>query len=312
MNSSAVDNPIISVIMITYGHEKFIEQAINSVLMQECDFEVELVLANDCSPDQTDRVIQDILENHPRKSWIRYFKHEKNMGMMPNFIFAMKECQGKYIALCEGDDYWTDPLKLQKQFDFLDVNHEYNIVWTRCNTINENLEITLDNSFLKEELKEVNTDNFFIKYRTMTLTCMFRSGPLKDLSFRRFKFFKDNSLYFLLLKNSKGRVLEFTSAVYRMHQGGVWSSKNYYQRVYHDYNNLDEIINLIVDNINLRNFRKERLHNLVGHLSGYDNIKNVDMDFYKYFLFPIINYSDLEYKLRFIKWILIKKVNSCF
>ncbi len=111
--------------MITYNHEKFIEQAINGVLMQECDFEVELILANDCSPDKTDEVIQKIIENHPRASWIKYIKHEKNLGMMPNFICALTQCQGKYIALCEGDDYWTDPLKLQKQVDFLDDNIDF-------------------------------------------------------------------------------------------------------------------------------------------------------------------------------------------
>ena len=117
--------PKVSVCMITYGHEKFIEEAINGVLMQECDFVVELIIANDCSPDKTDAVIQNILCNHPRASWIKYIKHDKNLGMMPNFIFAMQECKGKYIALCEGDDYWTDPSKLQKQVDFLEANSDY-------------------------------------------------------------------------------------------------------------------------------------------------------------------------------------------
>lgn len=103
-----------SVIMITYGHEKFIEQAINEVLMQEGDFEVELIIANDCSPDQTDAIIRNILENHPRASSIKYINHDKNLGIMPNFLFAMKEYNDKYIALCDGDDYWSDPLNLQK------------------------------------------------------------------------------------------------------------------------------------------------------------------------------------------------------
>ena len=111
----------VSVVMITYGHEKFIREAIEGVLMQECDFEVELILANDCSPDQTDSVIQDIIKNHPKGCWIKYIRQENNIGMMPNFIFALKQCKGKYIALCEGDDYWTDPLKLQKQRRVLSI-----------------------------------------------------------------------------------------------------------------------------------------------------------------------------------------------
>ncbi|AWG21449.1 hypothetical protein FFWV33_07835 [Flavobacterium faecale] len=117
--------PIVSVVMITYGHEQFIEQAINSVLMQECDFEIELILANDCSPDQTDVVIQKIIQTHPKASIISYYKQEVNMGMMPNFIFALQKAEGKYIALCDGDDYWTDKFKLQKQVDFLNSNLDY-------------------------------------------------------------------------------------------------------------------------------------------------------------------------------------------
>lgn len=120
-----MDKPVVSVIMVTYAHEKYILEAINGVLMQQCDFEVELIIANDCSPDSTDEIIHSTIQNHPRGSWIRYFNHEKNLGMLPNFIFALQQCQGKYIALCEGDDYWNDPLKLQKQVNFLEANVEY-------------------------------------------------------------------------------------------------------------------------------------------------------------------------------------------
>ena len=111
--------------MITYCHEKYILEAIEGVLKQECNFEVELIIANDCSPDATDEIIQDLLQNHPRAFLIKYIKHKNNVGMMPNFIFALQQCKGEFIALCEGDDYWKDPLKLQKQVDFLVANPDY-------------------------------------------------------------------------------------------------------------------------------------------------------------------------------------------
>lgn len=118
-----MDNDLkVSVCLITYGHEKYIRHAIEGVLMQQCNFEVELIIANDCSPDKTDIIVQDILKNHSKKSWVKYFNKDKNIGMMPNFIFALEQCVGKYIALCDGDDYWTDPYKLQKQVDVLDAN----------------------------------------------------------------------------------------------------------------------------------------------------------------------------------------------
>ena len=116
--------------MITYGHEKYIREAIEGVLMQECDFEVELILANDCSPDRTDEIIQDIIKNHPKGSWIKYFKHKSNIGIMPNFLFALNQCHGKYVAMCEGDDYWITSDKLQKQVNILENNKDVGLVYT--------------------------------------------------------------------------------------------------------------------------------------------------------------------------------------
>ena len=120
----------VSVCMITYGHEKYIEEAINSILNQETNFEFELILANDNSLDRTDEIVQRIIENHKRGSLIKYTKHENNRGMMSNFIWALRQCSGKYIALCEGDDYWVDSFKLQKQFDLLELNEKYSLVFS--------------------------------------------------------------------------------------------------------------------------------------------------------------------------------------
>ncbi|MHA6280385.1 glycosyltransferase family 2 protein [Salinimicrobium sp. CAU 1759] len=112
--------PLVSVAMITYGHEKYIRQAVESVLMQVCDFEVELIISNDNSPDATDKKIKEIINTHPNASWIKYTRHEENKGMMLNSLWTINQCLGKYIALCEGDDYWTDPLKIQKQIKFME------------------------------------------------------------------------------------------------------------------------------------------------------------------------------------------------
>ncbi|THF50571.1 glycosyltransferase [Flavobacterium supellecticarium] len=120
----------VSVCMITYGHEKFIRQAIEGVLMQECNFDYELVIANDCSPDATDEIVKDILQTHPNANKVRYFSHTENLGMMPNFLFAMAQCKGEYVAMCEGDDYWITKDKLQKQVDILEANPTIGLVYT--------------------------------------------------------------------------------------------------------------------------------------------------------------------------------------
>lgn len=164
----------VSVCMITYGHEKYIREAIEGVLMQECDFEVELILANDCSPDQTDAAIQDILSNHPRASWIKYINHEKNLGMIPNFIFALQQCKGEFIALCEGDDYWIDPLKLQKQVDFLETNPDYVIHSGAASVIRE---IEDRGEFIGLANKEnvFLLESFYSQNNLVTCTVMFRN-----------------------------------------------------------------------------------------------------------------------------------------
>ena len=114
-----------SVCMITYNHEKFIAQAIESVMMQKANFDYELVIGEDCSTDRTRDICVAYKEKYPSK--IRLLLRKKNLGMMPNFVQTLEACPGQYIALCEGDDYWTSPQKLQKQVDFLDSHPDFAI-----------------------------------------------------------------------------------------------------------------------------------------------------------------------------------------
>jgi len=109
--------PLVSVSMITYNHEEYIEEAILGVLMQETNFDIELIISNDNSPDRTDAIIRRIIKEHSKAFCIRYIKHNENIGAMPNSLHNLQLCSGKYVALCEGDDCWTDPEKLQIQID---------------------------------------------------------------------------------------------------------------------------------------------------------------------------------------------------
>lgn len=134
---SDLGNNLVSVVMITYGHEKFIREAVEGVLMQNCDFEVELIIADDKSPDNTEKIVRDIIENHPKGNWIKYTKHFQNKGMIPNFMWALEQAKGKYISLCEGDDYWNNPFKLSKQIRFLENNSDYTFSMGRVNVLIE-------------------------------------------------------------------------------------------------------------------------------------------------------------------------------
>jgi glycosyltransferase involved in cell wall biosynthesis len=114
--------PKVSVCMISYNHGKFIGQAIESILSQETDFPIELVIGDDCSSDDTPHVCAEYAR---RDSRIRLLPRQQNLGVMPNFADVLAACTGEYVAVCEGDDYWTDKLKLAKQVAFLDANPEY-------------------------------------------------------------------------------------------------------------------------------------------------------------------------------------------
>lgn len=113
----------LSVCIGTYNHEIFIERAINSVLAQKCSFLFEILIADDCSTDNTREILKAYYEKHPDK--IKLFLAEKNIGVNKSASDLYKNCKGKYIAFLEGDDYWNNENKLQKQIDFLEQNPEY-------------------------------------------------------------------------------------------------------------------------------------------------------------------------------------------
>ena len=205
---------LVSIVMITYGHEQFIREAVEGVLMQEGGFDLELIIANDCSPDNTDLIISEILKSHPKAHKIRYINHEKNLGMMPNFIFALQQAYGNYIALCDGDDYWTDPNKLQKQIDFLENNSEYNLVGHHATDSNSKL-------IGKHEKDSFSFEDIY--YRTLII-------PTASLVFRNNIVFEDwitkvyggdKAIIFLNAKKGKLKILPFLGSFYRLHSGGI-------------------------------------------------------------------------------------------
>ena len=294
--------------MITYKHEAYIKEAILGALSQDVDFAVELIIADDNSPDDTAQIVSDIASRHPNGKWIKYTKHNKNKGMMPNFIWALNQCSGKYIALCEGDDYWTDPYKLKKQVDFLEGNDNYNIVWTKFNKIDKlgNI-IEKDIPNFKKDLAEVTSENLLDNYRTWTLTSIFRRSVFDDVDFSKFKHLKDNSIYFLALKNSAlGRVLDLNTANYRVHENGVWSGASGFQNMLATYYNFNEIKKKIISNKSLADFTKSTFNQIYKNLIGYESLKKNPISVYNKLFFLMIFQLTLFKKIIFFKWYLIK------
>ncbi|QCX54484.1 glycosyltransferase family 2 protein [Elizabethkingia sp. JS20170427COW] len=219
------NKPTVSIVTITYGHEAFIEDTIKGVFDQQYNGEIEFIIANDNSPDSTDEVVRNYLAKSPTplNITIKYTKHSENKGMMPNFFWALQQATGKYIALCEGDDYWIDPLKLQKQVDFLEQNEEYVIHSAKAQVFRDgNLEEIIGNPLNKETytIKDFYTKNNFI-----TCTVLFRNitANFKKINTKGL-LFGDWILYTQLLDtqiNSKAYVSNDIVSTYQVHSGGI-------------------------------------------------------------------------------------------
>lgn len=112
----------VSIAMITYNHERFIEKALDSVIMQKTNFAYQVVIGEDCSTDKTRKIVLDYQKRYPDK--ILVLLNERNLGMHKNSTRVLKACKGRYVAYLEGDDYWASPDKLQKQVDYMDSHPE--------------------------------------------------------------------------------------------------------------------------------------------------------------------------------------------
>jgi glycosyltransferase involved in cell wall biosynthesis len=113
----------VSVVVLTYNHDKYIQKALDSILMQKVDFPYEVIVGDDNSPDNTRSILNDYQKKYPQIFTMIY--REINLGAQKNVQDLYLRCTGMYIAYLEGDDYWTSENKLQKQVDFLDSNPDY-------------------------------------------------------------------------------------------------------------------------------------------------------------------------------------------
>jgi len=217
-------NLIVSVVMITYAHENYIQEAIEGIFLQQFNKSIELIIANDNSPDATDEIVKRVIKNAPQHIKVNYTYHEINKGMMPNFVWALQQTNGKYIAICEGDDYWIDPLKLQKQVDFLEKNEEYSMCFTNRIILNE-----ISNTSKYEKLRgDFDTKNVYQGFIPFTQTTMFRNNDLILNIIAKHSNYQagDRLIGYATSLFGKIRCIEDITAVYRFNGKGVWSSKD--------------------------------------------------------------------------------------
>lgn len=221
-----MNKPLVSVCCITYNHEKYIKDCLQGFLNQETNFDIEFLLHDDASTDNTQRIIKDLVGHDLRFNLILRKVNIKSTGKAI-FPILFEKAKGKHIAMCEGDDYWTDPLKLQKQVDFLEANQDFSGVFHNVGFIDErkeNQKIT--------PWRTYNQDVFTARDTIRKLSLFHTSS----YCFRNIKFDKslllnpkvksgDMLLLGLIAKHGKLKLLDEMMSVYRKNDGGVTSNE---------------------------------------------------------------------------------------
>lgn len=216
----------ISCHIITYNQKDYIKDCIEGVLMQKVNFSMEIIIGDDNSTDGTREILKDYAKKYP--DLIRLNLREVRGSGIPgkdNFVSTLEMCNGEYVSLCDGDDYWTDSLKLQKQVDFLEANPEYVLCFHQVDLLQEG-KVKEDNMTAK--VSETTTINDLAKGNYIhTCSVVYRNNLFSELP----KYFSESPVgdYFLHLLNARYGSIKYIAeimGVYRVHGTSVWSSKS--------------------------------------------------------------------------------------
>ncbi|WP_129714874.1 glycosyltransferase [Pedobacter sp. SYP-B3415] len=239
----SLNTPGVSICCLTYNHEPYIAQAIEGFLMQQTSFAFEILVGDDLSTDGTTQILRRYAEQHPEK--IRLFAREQNLGAVENHLRLIAEAKGRYIAMCDGDDFWTDPLKLQKQVGYLDthpeavicchytrvIDHHGKLVYVNADPVP--FDFTYQN-ILMGEREETRMSTLMVRnipeIRSIANQPWYHKGWGSDTLFK---------LYATSRTGLKLHVLPEVMATYRWHPGGVWSmidSRLRKHRMVNDFN----------------------------------------------------------------------------
>ncbi|MBN1597138.1 MAG: glycosyltransferase [Bacteroidales bacterium] len=207
--------------MIVYNQEAYIEQALKGILMQKTNFLFEIIIGEDCSTDHTKQIIEKFATLYPDN--IKPFYHPENIGMMRNFTHTLNRCEGEYIAICEGDDYWIDEYKLAKQIEVLDANRDIMLSFHNTKCINSRKKRIYNSNDGEADgsvftIEDLLTRKWFI----MTASIVFRN-VFKDSYPNWFKRIRNGDMALELMLADKGNFIytDKVMAVYRQHIHGA-------------------------------------------------------------------------------------------
>lgn len=238
--ANTIQPPKVSVLMVTYNQERFIAQAIESVLMQRTSFRHELVIGEDCSTDGTRLIVTDYARRHPER--IHGILREKNLGCAGperNLLHTLAACRGRYIAWLDGDDYWTAPDKLQKQADYLDAHPGcvqcFHAVRTFIDGEQDGGGAAERRSWIVRPARPYShLTHHLLGNLMIPCSVMFRRGLFGKLPDWYFRLWMDDwPLFVLNAQHGRTGYIDDVMAAYRIHPGGWWQRLNAIQRQLH-------------------------------------------------------------------------------
>ena len=219
---------LVSVWMITYNHEEYISQALDSILMQKTIYDIEVIIGEDSSTDNTRKLVQEYERKYP--AIIKPIYHKKNIGAIRNaFEYCLPKIKGKYIACLEGDDYWTDINKIQKQVDFLEKYSEYGMVHSDADYLYQKDNLLIKNYNKKNKIL-IPIGNIFHNLILPDSSMLIKTATStirKDVIDKYFDYktalknkweLTDLALYLEIAYNSKIHYMDDSTAVYRLQE----------------------------------------------------------------------------------------------
>ena len=221
---NSIPAPRITVLLISYNHAKYVAKSLESILRQRVDEAFNIVVADDGSSDETLKIISDIALNHPHISFT-YLDHSLNLGITRNYQRAFKACQGEYVAIMEGDDYWISPLKLAAQRDFLDAHWECDLCSVNYLVYEEERyqfspRVPPASGHILVGARDLIADNLVGNFST----CMYRRSALNSLPEEVFEIRSyDWAINICIGRNGLIGFLKEPMSVYRIHGAGTWS-----------------------------------------------------------------------------------------
>jgi glycosyltransferase involved in cell wall biosynthesis len=234
---------VVSVCILTYNQEKYILETLNGVFSQKINFKCEILLFDDNSTDRTVEIIQEYLKTNSSVYFTFFLNvNSSNLGVSKNFHLALSTCKGKYIAMCDGDDYWSDSNKLQKQVEFLEMNNDFFICYHNANIL-FNGDFKEDN-LIEKKISQISTyhDLLYFGNYMQTSSVVF-VNKLDQFPFELFLHLCDYIIWFWI--SQFGKIYRFNEnmSVYRV-GSGLWSGLTDVRKSIFTLNSLNEVIKI--------------------------------------------------------------------